>query len=87
MSRTEGIGFFKAGVHFNQGIDDFNIGNYDKAIADFTDAIRLDPYDAVAYSNRGITYARKKDYARARADWEKVLQIKSDFAESQTPQL
>ncbi len=31
-------------------------GEYDKAIADFTEAIRLDPKDARAYYNRGVAW-------------------------------
>jgi Tfp pilus assembly protein PilF len=29
----------------------------------------------VAYNGRGLAHYNKKDYARARADWEKALQI------------
>jgi tetratricopeptide (TPR) repeat protein len=54
--------------------------DYDRAIADYTQAIRLDPNDADAYLNRGVTYANKKDYAHARANWEKVLQLKPNDA-------
>ena len=32
-------------------------GDHDKAIADFTEAIRLDPKDADAYYYRGFSYA------------------------------
>jgi tetratricopeptide (TPR) repeat protein len=47
----------------------------DRAIEDYTAALRLDPKDAAAYNNRGIAYAMKEDYRRARADWEKALEI------------
>jgi tetratricopeptide (TPR) repeat protein len=52
-----------------------NKGDYDRAIADYNQAIRLDPDYALAYYNRGVAYVNKRDYARARADWEKVLQL------------
>jgi tetratricopeptide (TPR) repeat protein len=38
---------------------------YDRAIVDFTQAIRLDPNYAPAYANRGIVYYRKGDNDRA----------------------
>jgi tetratricopeptide (TPR) repeat protein len=50
-------------------------GEHDKAVADYTQALRLDPNYAAAYINRGIAYSYKEDYARARADWEKALQL------------
>jgi tetratricopeptide (TPR) repeat protein len=57
-------------------------GEWDKAIADYNQAIRLNPNYAEAYSNRGASYAMKEDYARARADWEKVLQLNPNHAQA-----
>jgi Flp pilus assembly protein TadD len=42
--------------------------------------IRLNPNYAVAYNNRGIAHVMKSDCARARADWEKALQINPNHA-------
>jgi tetratricopeptide (TPR) repeat protein len=56
-------------------------GDYDRAIADYTQVIKLDPNDAVAYYNRGRTYSYEKgDYDRARADWTKALQLNPNDA-------
>ncbi|MDR1220218.1 MAG: tetratricopeptide repeat protein [Treponema sp.] len=49
--------------------------DFDRAIADYTEAIRLDPNYATAYYNRGLASYYKGDYARAHADWEKALQL------------
>src|SRR5262245_9696289 len=43
-------------------------GDYDRAIADWTEAIRLDPKYAIAYNGRAVAYNRKGDYNRAIAD-------------------
>mgnify|MGYP001595382467 CR=1 FL=1 len=40
----------------------YNKGDYDRAIADYTRAIELDPKDAITYSNRGIVYYNKGEY-------------------------
>jgi len=44
----------------------------DKAMADFTTAIRLDPKSDVPYQNRGRAWARKKQYDKAIADFEGI---------------
>jgi tetratricopeptide (TPR) repeat protein len=55
-------------------------GDYDRAIADSTQALRLDPNFANAYSNRGNAYLRKRDYDRAIADYEAALRINPNDA-------
>ncbi len=44
-------------------------GNYDRAIADYTEAIRIEPNYALAFYSRGIAYFNKNDYDRAIADY------------------
>ena len=41
---------------------------YDKALADYTEAIRLDPKSAAAYNDRGWVWTAKKEYDKAIAD-------------------
>ncbi|MDR3619293.1 MAG: tetratricopeptide repeat protein, partial [Paludisphaera borealis] len=48
---------------------------YDKAIADFTDAIRLDTADAYAYHYRGSTWSSKKEYDKAIADYTEAIRL------------
>ena len=45
-----------ADAYNNRGIAYEAKGDYDRAIADYNEAIRLDPKYAVAYNNRGIAY-------------------------------
>jgi len=50
-------------------------GDYDHAIADFNEAIRIDPKNALAYSERGIAWSEKHDDDRALADQNTAIQI------------
>ena len=47
----------------------------DRAIADFTKAIQLDPDAATAYNHRGVAYASKLDFDSAIADFDKAIQL------------
>ena len=54
-------------------------GDYDRAIADYTQALRLDP-DAVRYTNRGNAYRNKGDNDRAIADYNDALRLDPNYA-------
>ena len=43
-------------------------GDFDRAVADFSQAIELDPKSAMAYANRGDAWDEKGDRERALAD-------------------
>ena len=51
---------------------------FDKAAADYSDAIRLDPKNARAYVMRGQAYSHKHDFASAIADFEKAVELQPD---------
>lgn len=53
--------------------------DYEHAIADFNEAIRLDPQDAGAFLDRGILYKVEKDYARALADYDEALRLNPEL--------
>jgi tetratricopeptide (TPR) repeat protein len=48
---------------------------YDRAIGDFTQAIRLDPNNKTAYRERGDAYYRKGDHDRAIADHTQAIRL------------
>lgn len=67
-------------VHNIRGNAFSNDMNYDKAIADYDAAVRLDPGYANAYYNRGIAYASSGRPVQAIADYDAVLRLKPGFA-------
>ena len=44
-------------------------------MADYSEAIRLDPKSAVAFNNRGNVYFRKGDFDRAIADYDEAVRL------------
>src|SRR4051794_23795637 len=58
--------------------------DYDTAIAEFTEAIRLDPQAEGAYHNRANAYADKGEYARAVADYNEAIRLAPDEPASYT---
>ena len=44
-------------------------------MADFNEAIQLDPKSAHAFRNRGVLYAKKGDNDRAIADFNEAIQL------------
>src|SRR6478736_4010137 len=50
-------------------------GENDKAIADYTKAIEVDPKHAAAPSNRGVAYIAKSETEKALADLNKALEL------------
>jgi tetratricopeptide (TPR) repeat protein len=65
----------RALAHFSRGLAYLEQNDLDGAIADFTDAIRLDPKNATAYDNRGQAFSLKGDYDRAIADFDQAVNI------------
>jgi tetratricopeptide (TPR) repeat protein len=60
---------------YNRGWAYRNKGDYDRAIADYTRAIELDPKNAHAFSDRGVAHYDKKEYDLAIADATRALEL------------
>jgi tetratricopeptide (TPR) repeat protein len=59
----------------SQGSTDFSAGDHDRAIATFSEAIRLNPTSALAFRGRGNVYAKKGDTDRAIADFNEAIRL------------
>jgi tetratricopeptide (TPR) repeat protein len=70
----------RARAYNNRGLAYANKNDYDRAIADYTEAIRLDPKYADAYGKRGNVYLVRKDNDRAIADYADAIRLNPKFA-------
>ncbi len=68
-----GDAMLEGNVHYAKGEDQ-------EAIADYTEAIRLDPDYAVAYNNRGLAYRYLGEYERAIDDCTEAIRLDPDLA-------
>lgn len=50
-------------------------GDFDRAITDYSDAIRLNPNNPLAYNNRGLAWRDKGDPDRAIADFTRAIGV------------
>ncbi len=68
-----------AADYFAQGDYDFETGNCDAAVADYTQALALDPQMATAYNNRAYTYMAQQNYALALPDLNQAIALRPDY--------
>ena len=64
----------------NRGVAYADEGDLDRAIDDYSEAIRLDPKSAHAYNGRGNAYARKGDIDGAIADYGEAIRVDPMYA-------
>ena len=55
-------------------------GQYDRAIANYDQAIRLNPNYAIAFYNRGYAWRAKGEYDRSIADYDQVIRLDPNFS-------
>jgi lipoprotein NlpI len=70
----------RASVLYNRGGSWADKKDYDRAIADYTEAIRLDPQYATAFNYRGNAWYSKMDYDRAIADYTDAIRLNPQYA-------
>ncbi len=60
----------------NRGVGYRLKGDFDRAIQDYGQAIKLNAKFAAAYNNRGVAYDHKGEYDRAIADYDQAIKLK-----------
>jgi tetratricopeptide (TPR) repeat protein len=69
-----------ASAYYNRALARLEMGQYDRAIADFDESIRLDPTSAWTFLNRGNAWYGKGDLDRALADFDQAIRLDPKYA-------
>jgi tetratricopeptide (TPR) repeat protein len=64
---------------FAKGDYDYDVGNCEQAISDYTKAIKLNPDYPQAYNNRAYTFMRMQIYKAALVDLDKALELNPNY--------
>lgn len=70
----------RAIIFHNRGLAYHNKKNYDRAIEDYDQVIRLAPNDADSFYRRGLCYFETNDYGRAIRDFDEAIKLNPDNA-------
>jgi uncharacterized membrane protein YhaH (DUF805 family)/cytochrome c-type biogenesis protein CcmH/NrfG len=62
-------------AYMARGLAYYNKGEYDRAIADYDQAIQLVPNYALAFNERGSAYFLKRDFDRAIGDYDQSIRL------------
>ena len=65
---------------FNSGVDKYEQGDYQGAIADYNKALEIKPKNAIAYYNRGVVMGKLKEFKGAIADYTNAIEINPQYA-------
>jgi tetratricopeptide (TPR) repeat protein len=75
-------GYESATAYNNRGLSFDEMGQQDKAMADFERAIALDPRNYFAYNNRGMVFGRNGQYQRSVESFLKAIAVNPKHADS-----
>jgi tetratricopeptide (TPR) repeat protein len=64
-----------ASIYDNRAIELRQLGDYDRAIEDYSAALRIDADLTGAYTGRGLAYEGKADVDKAKGDYAKALAV------------
>jgi tetratricopeptide (TPR) repeat protein len=69
-------------AYLNRGVAYGNLGQFDKAIDDYSKAIELNPKYTKAYYNLGVAYANLGQWDKAIDDYNRTIGIDPDFTDA-----
>ena len=73
-----------AEAYINRGQQYYTQRNYNRAVADFTAAIALDPYHPIAYGNRGNVKHVLGQFDAAIADYSRAIELDRGYTSAYT---
>lgn len=68
------------GAFVNRGIAYRRIGDIERAIKDYDEAIRLNPHAADAFNNRGNAFRTRDQLGRAMSDYDEAIRLNPHYA-------
>lgn len=79
----QAVGYYSSGIkakptpskYLERGLAWYDRKEYDKAIQDYCESIRLDPRDPNTYRDRGVAWSEKGDYDKAIADYTEAIRL------------
>ena len=79
------IGFGQtADDYFNKAFKYSEKQQYQEAIDNFTECLKINPNHARAFNNRGLAYHKLENYKDAIADFSRAIEIDSDYFKAYT---
>ena len=63
----------KAKTHAERGLEAIRVGQYDVALNEYREALRLDPANAAFHYTMGFLYASRQQFDRAAIGYRKTL--------------
>lgn len=73
---------YKARPYYNRGLAYYYRSDLERAISDFTIAVKFNPKYKEAYYNRGLIFLNMGKYRKAISDFTQALNIDSNYAEA-----
>ena len=68
-------------LHSIRGLAYADLNDFARAIADYSEVIRLNPQDEDGFSGRGRVYSDQRDYTRAIADYSEAIRLNPQDAD------
>jgi tetratricopeptide (TPR) repeat protein len=82
-ANDDAVGYYGlATAYYNRGLAQYTLRNYQDAIADNSQAIKIKPDYASAYFNRGLAQYNLRNYQDAIADYSQAIKITPDDADA-----
>ncbi|MBE9209947.1 tetratricopeptide repeat protein [Nostoc sp. LEGE 06077] len=62
-------------ILYQEGVSEYDQGNYQESVDNFTQTIKINPQNSVAYNHRGNAFYRLGDYEKAQADSTQAIAL------------
>lgn len=81
-SDTKELNAKRGDIYFNSGTSALMNGDFTGALASLQEAVKYDPKSPAAWTNLGLAYGGKDEFARAEEAWKKALVIDPNWSDA-----